>query len=320
MANFGNVLGAVGLGLQGLETARSLFSNGKKAEKRQQKAILGQMEQNYKYNEMSANAAHERTKELQDRQWGQMSHVNQVADWTEAGGNAAAYFNQGGPAGAGGSGGTGAQGGGAGGPGAVDLAGILGAVNDRRRLGIEGALAKAEIQKTKAETQSIKESAEQSRGMAPLQQELLKAGIEEKNITNGTLNERQAAEIAEIIARTTESEANTEVAETITRLNDAKINTMWQQLLNETLRIEIEGKNADTSRINALANQLSARAAWKNAETAERAEQDPGQITNLKTWLRAAENIAESISGEEGGFVGGVKKGVKGVIKNIGGK
>lgn len=320
MANFGNVLGAVGLGLQGLETARSLFSNGKKAEKRQQKAILGQMEQNYRYNEMSANAAHERTKELQDRQWGQMSHVNQVADWTEAGGNAAAYFNQGGPAGAGGSGGTGAQGGGASGPGAPDLAGILGAVNDRRRLGIEGALAKAEIQKTKAETQSIKESAEQSRGLAPLQQELLKAGIEEKNIINGTLNEKQAAEIAEIIARTTESEANTEVAETIMRLNDAKINTMWQQLLNETLRIEIEGKNADTSRINALASQLSARAAWKNAETAERAEQDPGQITNLKTWKSAAKTIVDNLKDEAEGAGRWLKEKGGKVIDKIRGK
>lgn len=276
----------------------------KKAAEQQQKYTLQQLEKNYEYNEMSADAAHDRSIDLQERQWGQDNQKHQlgIADWTEAGGNAAAYFNAGGTTGGGGGSSSGAQGGGASGPGGPDVAAILGAVNEKRKIGLESAIAGAQIRKADAETESIKEETEERRKLSPLEEEISKLGIEEKQILNGTLSQRQAVEIAEIMGRTEATEDERELTKALTRFNDAKIEELWQQLLNESIRLNIEERaqetkehEAETSRINALANQLSARAAWKNAETSEKSEENPGNIYNVKTWKKLAKDVSEKL-------------------------
>lgn len=258
--------------------------------------------ENYEYGEMAADSAHERSIALYDYQKEAESLANQIAEAKESGVNPAAIVQGygGGSSGIGG----GAQGGGARGVEGVDVAGILGAQNERKALSLEGIRVgaevakqrqearqtKAETEKIKAETDKVKEETDTSKRLTPRQEKLIEQITEGHTIDNlrkrwendnNVFTEKAGLEVLKLRAEIGGEEERTKATEAEKILTQTKTEGYWTELLNAT-------KTADAAKINAAANKLS-------AEVADRAEGNPGGFTNVKTWKRLAEDTVDGV-------------------------
>lgn len=290
-------------GLGGIQQALGNIGWKKKLKKQydlQQQYYDYTAEQNYGYNEMAAENAHQRSLELQQNQFENASIGNQVAEAKEAGLSPSVFSNISG--GSGGGGGGGAQGAGARGIQPMDLAALGQVENERRAINIdrgraiaEAALSYAESNKIKAETENLKEQTDTSSKLTPVQLELTRQeGIQKwlenlekewkhskseteeiygenyKNValdaqawitSNGYFSQEVAAEIAKIQS---EVELNTE-----------KQKQGWQELLEAARRNDIE--------------EIKAKA------IAMAAEFEYGETANWKWWAKQATNALGNI-------------------------
>lgn len=254
--------------------------------------------ENYEYGEMAADSAHERSIALYDYQKEAESLANQISEAKESGVNPAAII-QGYGGGSGGIGG-GAQGGGARGVEGVDVAGILGAQNERKALSLEGIRVGAEVAKqrqeakqTKAETERIKAETDKIKEETETEnksRDVVIENIKQEGWGKFLDNARKDWEGKEIDPRGEGSiyentiygdyaisnapnfnkKEAAEIAELITRaeLNTEKKKGYWEELLNAT-------KNADANMIKANAIKLAA-------------EWETGEFSNWKTWVETA--------------------------------
>lgn len=260
---------------------------------------------NYEYGEQAADAAHGRSLDLLRAETEANSWESQVADAQNAGLSVGLLYGGGGGGGTGGSAGGGAQGDGAGNqraqaPNYLD---ILAADSQRKianaevaRAGREAGLFGAEAQKTIAETQQIKaetertqEETETSRTLTPYQEKQLEKLIEEKELENlrkvwenesGTFTEKAGLEILKLQGEIGETEERALATKAQRILTESKAEGYWQELLNAT-------KTANAAEVNAAANKLS-------AEVSEKAESNPGNLTNTKTWIKLAKDLINS--------------------------
>lgn len=280
----------------------------KKALERQFQADEKARESNYQYGEKAADAAHVRSLDLLAKETEANSLVSQVADAKEAGLNPGLLY--GGAGGTGGSAGGGEQGGGARGVNPADIAAIAQVENEKRAIGLErqrvaaeAALAKAEAERTRAETKNIEEQTSTSETLTPIEAERIRNEIAESLQRQNRFDEKTSAEVAKLLAEASESEQNRELGKALERLNDAKTEGYWIELLNAIRETAIKGESLENERINALANQLAARAAYINAMTGKKAEEYPGGVWNTKTWthlIDGAKNEIKELFGEGG--------------------
>lgn len=321
--------GAAGGIAAGVGTAISSIGSNKRFKK--QLALQEQINdraraENFKYGEMAADSAYERSLGLLDAQTEANSYGAKLKDIQE---NNLSYSLLAGGAGGGGSAGGGAMGGGAKGMDGEDVAALKQIQNQRKALAIEGlkatseaAVNYAERDKIKAEAENTREDTENKRTLTPLEAKKIEQDIAESVQRQGRFDERTSAEIAKIVAETSESEANREAAEALAKLNDEKTKGYWIELLNAIRETDIKERSLENDRINALANQLSARAAYinamtgernadvneKNAETNRRKEMNPGGLTNVKTWKSFFEGVIEETK-EPDNIIGNIIRG-----------
>lgn len=301
-------LKSIGKGLQkGLDVL-----TGKKAAKRAEESQDRAREENFRYGEMAADAAHQRSLGLLEAQTEASSYVSQVQDAKDAGLSVGLLYGGGGAGGAGKAGG-GAQGA-QGGPEGINYLDVEAIKNERASLAIEKArqatekmLAKKEAEKIEAETENIKEETETGKTLTPFQQKLLNQqgiAIWLENIRKdwenrgpdteggvvgskdydfdtaisegGAFSRKIAAEIANTLASANSNEASAEAKKAAAALDTEKKKGYWQELLNATRREDTEAEKA-------AAIKLAAQ--WQT-----------GELTNWKTWTDVSVNALSSLS------------------------
>lgn len=271
--------------------AASALGSSIAGKKRQKRALAQQKDLNkesYEYGEMAADNALERQLVLNESE----NYQNKVEDAKEAGLSVGLLYGGGGIGGSGG--GRASQGSGGNGVGVPEEqqqfdAAALGL--EAQRIRIDQRLAKAEVEKTEAETENLKEQTATSMELTPIQNVLMNQQAMSQWIDNvrklyenegggdkeyysgdesgyqtiikeaGNFNRQQAADIAKALSETEKNKAAAE-------LNTEKKQGYWQELLNAT-------KNANNDEIKAAAIKLAAE--WQT-----------GEYTNWKTWSEAA--------------------------------
>lgn len=291
-------LKSIGKGLQkGLDVL-----TGKKAAKRAEESQDRAREENFRYGEMAADAAHQRSLGLLEAQTEANSYVNQVQDAKNAGLSVGLLY------GGGGAGGVGKAGGGAqgaqGGPEGINYLDVEAIKNERTSLAIEKArqatekmLAKKEAEKIEAETENIKDQTESSSRITPLQAKLLEYTAIEKYIDaarkdfentdydklelkddelnvntfikkGSRFDEQTAVQIAQAIAEAEHKEA-------LTKLTKTQEKQSWTELLNA-----VKAQNNDDIKTAAL--KLAAE--WQT-----------GEYSNWKTWATIGSDALNTI-------------------------
>lgn len=255
---------------------------------------------NYDYGELAADAAHERSLGLLAAEKEANSYVSQVEDAQAAGLSVGLLYGGGGAGGTGGSAGGGAQGDGAGNqraqaPNYLD---ILAADSNRKianaeivKAGKEAGLFAAEAAKTHAETQQIKSETEGTNietEATKTQTRLIEQLIENQKIDNlrkmwendsGWFNEKAGLEILKLQGEIEDTEEGKLATKAQRILTETKTEGYWQELLNAT-------RTANAAEINAVANKLA-------SEVSAKAESNPGNLTNTKTWITLADKAIE---------------------------
>lgn len=128
---------------------------GNKDKKTQEKENAKARQENYEYNEMAAENAHQRTLELQQNAQENASYQSKIED-AKAAGVSPALAVEGAGGGGSGSGGSGAQGAGTSGIAPINIAELAQVGLNKRMAGVETYKNIAEAQKTKAEADKVK--------------------------------------------------------------------------------------------------------------------------------------------------------------------
>lgn len=299
------------IGASALTAGANLLSNAiggigaKRQQKRsyelQRKLNSEQAKENYEYGEMAADSAHERSLGLLKAETEANSYQAKLED-VKAAGLSPAILGAGG-GGTGGSAGGGAEGTGAKGIAPIDIAAIMQAENEKRAIGIEGrrqsiesAVKIAEAAKIKAETEKLKRETKQKDTedkLTEAQIDKIRNDIEESLQRQGRFDEKTTAEINKLLADAEAGTAGAKLSEALTNLNDKRTEGYWIELLNTLRQTDINEADLENKRINALANKLSAQAAYMNAETNRENSENPGSFSNIKTWKRAIEDFVD---------------------------
>lgn len=304
--------------------------SGIKSKKQQKRAfdIQTQLNQqqaqlNYDYGEMAADNAHERTRQLAQEEREATSYVAKVQDAKEAGLSPSIF---GGGAGGGGAGGSarGAQGDGSGGIQPVDAAAIMEAVNNKRAVSVEGMKARSEA--WLAAARAAKERAEAKRIEKENKDYNEDRGIRNENVQASTqkmyeeineslqrqreFDEQSTERLEELASRTQANKATAELNNSLKELNDKKTRYYYTELLNALRETNIKERGLENDRINALANQLAARAAYIQAQTAKEKNENPGDLGNVKTWKKLIDEFINDME-EDDNIIGRIVYGKK---------
>lgn len=264
---------------------------------------------NYRYGEMSAENAHERTKELWAMDQAANSYQGQVADAKEAGLSVGLLYGGGGAGGAGGGSTRGAQGDGAGvgTPQAPDFLEIE-ALKTQKRLAFaeiakasaEASLTKAERDKTEAETENIKDQTETSKELTPIQKRILEEEATNKLIDN-IRKDWENIGGKDVNGNDVDSlEFNDETLKRIIRINKGSVFTekASKELAQIVGNVELTNKKVENYMQELLNATAIADAATIQAYAAKlAAEFNTGEFSNWKTWEGLAENILKILIG-----------------------
>lgn len=265
---------------------------------------------NYRYGEMSAENAHERTKELWAMDQAANSFQGQVADAKEAGLSVGLLYGGGGAGGAGGGSTRGAQGDGAGvgTPQAPDFLEIEALKTQKRlafaeiaRASAEASLTKAERDKTEAETENLKDQTETSKELTPVQKELIRQEGIQKLIENMKEHTKLGADATG--ETNIDQETYNAALEWAVRINNDSF--FHKELTYATAKLagEVEGVNIQNE-LNTQEKEI----AWRNLLLAEAegkiskikaaaikmaALWAKGILSNPRTWREAIETASE---------------------------